>query len=136
MRVQRCKTLPGASKPTKIKNIPKEKPTSKGVRPARAQIPSTQSQPAPKGDPALGGKIASLSKEERKKVKASDADRVARRLAKKKAKVLTDKGVKSLEGKKDRERVRRPKKDMNTGVKPGKKRVRSGKAVAKLNTKK
>ena len=34
----------------------------------------------------MGSKIAALSKEDRKKVKASDADRVARRLAKKKAK--------------------------------------------------
>lgn len=96
----------------------------------------------PKGDPTLGTKIASLSKEDRKKVKSSDADRVARRLAKKKAKALAEKGVKSRDGAggKDRERVRKSKRPGKEGAPEKKKaktgRVRSGAALAKMNRKK
>lgn len=93
--------------------------------------------PVIKGDPRLGEKIAGLSKEERKKVKATDADRVARRLAKKKAKALADKGVKSKDT--DKERIRKRPKDKK-GAAPEKtktkKRVRSDKALMKMNTKK
>ena len=95
----------------------------------------------PKGNPELGAKLAHLPKEERKKVKATDADRVARRLAKKRAKALAEKGVKSRAGG-ERERVRKrtsERKDAGHGhgkkEKP-KKRVRSGKALMKMNTKK
>ena len=92
---------------------------------------------APKGNPELGAKLAHLPKEERKKAKAADADRVARRLAKKRAKALAEKGVKS---KGDRERVRKRAGERKEGVhgkndKP-KKRVRSGNALMKMNTKK
>ena len=98
----------------------------------------------PKGDPSLGTKLAGLSKEDRKKAKSSDADRVARRLAKKKAKALAEKGVKVRgDGGKARERVRKPragKSDKGGGVPERKKaktgRVRSGKALAKMNMKK
>ena len=96
----------------------------------------------PKGNPELGAKLAHLPKEERKKVKATDADRVARRLAKKRAKALAEKGVKSRSGS-ERERVRKRASERKDGghghggkkEKP-KKRVRSGKALMKMNTKK
>ena len=94
----------------------------------------------PKGDPSLGTKLAGLSKDERKKAKATDADRVARRLAKKRAKSLAEKGVKS---KGDRERVRKRTSERKEGGHRGKgkkdkpkKRVRSGNALMKMNTKK
>ncbi|KAF8685737.1 RNA recognition motif [Rhizoctonia solani] len=97
LRVQRCKTIPGVS-------LPKTKPSSAGDKPKEPKIASkgesnqksdrqkarpTPSKPIlPRADPNLGERIRSLSKEERKSVKASDADRVARRLAKKKAKIV------------------------------------------------
>ena len=94
----------------------------------------------PKGDPSLGVKISHLTKEERKKVKSTDADRVARRLAKKKAKVLSEKGVKSSsDGAKDRVRKRTKDGKIQKGQKgpeKSKKRVRSNKALLKMNTKK
>lgn len=142
LRVQRCKTLPGASKP--VKSTPTAKSTtsanSKAGKSDRHQRSAPTPVSIPKGDPTLGSKIASLSKEERKKAKSTDADRVARRLAKKKAKVLTDKGVKSRDGGKDRERVRKRPAKEGSGAPEKKKaktgRVRSGNAIAKMNRKK
>ena len=91
----------------------------------------------PKGDPSLGVKISHLTKEERKKVKSTDADRVARRLAKKKAKALSEKGVKSTsDGAKDRVRKRTKEGKIQKGPEKSKKRVRSNKALLKMNTKK
>ena len=96
----------------------------------------------PKGDPLLGKKLAHMPKEERKQYKSSDADRVARRLAKKKARIaLGNKGVKHLG--KERERVRKDKgvgadkrKGKGTVTKESKGRVRSEKSLLKRNTKK
>ncbi|KAI0070447.1 hypothetical protein K474DRAFT_1608686 [Panus rudis PR-1116 ss-1] len=143
LRVQRCKTLPGGPKvsasqpPTKRAAATTSAAPGRPARPAKAiAIPSNA--PLPKGNPLLGEKISHLSKDERKKVKSTDADRVARRLAKKKAKAqmaLQEKGIKA----KDKERVRkRPKDKMKSKQSGGdkKKRVRSQKAIAKLNTKK
>jgi len=59
----------------------------------------------PRGDPALGQRLAKLSKDERKAAKASDVDRVKRRLAKKKWKVEAEK-VNDKRGGKVRERER------------------------------
>ncbi|KAI0696017.1 hypothetical protein BC835DRAFT_917013 [Cytidiella melzeri] len=141
LRVQRCKTLPGSSKPVKPASLTNTKiSTPRKPQDIRSSVPIV----VPKGDPTLGSKLASLSKEERKQVKSSDADRVARRLAKKKAKALADKGVKSrgANSAKDRERVRkRPAKDARAGAPPERRkaktgRVRSGKALAKMNVKK
>lgn len=91
----------------------------------------------PKGDPSLGEKLAHLPKEARKQYKSSDADRVARRLAKKKARIaLGNDGVKTLG--KDRERVRKGP-TVNKGVQrkvESKGRVRSDKSLAKRNAKK
>ncbi|TCD70865.1 hypothetical protein EIP91_001173 [Steccherinum ochraceum] len=139
LRVQRCKTLPGAK--TKITTTPAA--SKAGPSASRQHPPSSRPirpvviGPTPKGDPTLGTKISHLSKEERKNVKKGDADRVARRLAKKAAKskmTLVEKGVKAKVS--DRERTRkRPKDHQKAGEKP-KRRVRSEKAISKLNGKK
>lgn len=139
LRVQRCKTLPGAK--TKITTTPaasKAGPSASRQHPTSSRpIRPVVIGPTPKGDPTLGTKISHLSKEERKNVKKGDADRVARRLAKKAAKskmTLVEKGVKAKAS--DRERTRkRPKDHQKAGEKP-KRRVRSEKAISKLNGKK
>ncbi|KDR82884.1 hypothetical protein GALMADRAFT_56971 [Galerina marginata CBS 339.88] len=94
LRVQRCKTLPGAKQVVPSQN-----------KSGTASIAVV----VPKGDPALGERLAGLPKDERKQLKSSDADRVARRLAKKKARM----GMKPAPGKvksngksKERKRVR------------------------------
>jgi len=145
--VQRCKTLPGGSHSVKISNpsIQTKSKTSDAKSPKPRHSISTVPIVIPKGDPALGNKISHLSKEDRKKVKSSDADRVARRLAKKKAKSLEEKGVKSKsEVGKERSRERKKPKDFIGAAKgktkpkgeKGKGRVRSNKAISKLNIKK
>jgi len=78
LRVQRCKTVPGE----------REVSTQK-----KSRGPATPAVVIPKGDPRLGEKLAGLPKEERKQLKSSDADRVARRLAKKKARMSMKPGV-------------------------------------------
>ncbi|THH29117.1 hypothetical protein EUX98_g5066 [Antrodiella citrinella] len=135
LRVQRCKTLPGAKTkiPPSRKNAPPPNPQ------AAASSRRVPSAPVPKGDPNLGAKISHLSKEERKDVKKGDADRVTRRLAKKVAKskmALIEKGVKSKIS--DRERSRKRPNDYKSKAGGDKKkgRVRSEKAISKLNTKK
>lgn len=134
LRVQRCKTLPNGSKPKAKATTPKSPATPRVRAPATPiAIPSI-----PKGDPALGDKLAHLAKDARKQIKSSDADRVARRLAKKKARSALEKqGVRAQV--KDRDRTRKSaaerkavprKKDSSKG------RVRSEKSVAKRNAKK
>ncbi|KAF8443144.1 hypothetical protein L210DRAFT_3161164 [Boletus edulis BED1] len=126
LRVQRCKSIPNA---TSAKNA---SPSKLAQTSNRVPVP-----PVPKGDPSLGEKLAKLTKEERKRVKATDSDRVARRMAKKKARLaLAKQGVPPQS--KERERVRK-----TTAKKPGappkktnKGRVRSEKSIAKRNTKK
>lgn len=134
LRLQRCKTLPGQAKLSSLVNGPRTGKTGNDPKSQGAPefVPSI-----PKGDPSLGEKLASLSKNDRKKVKAEDADRIARRIAKKRARnALATEGVK-IKGK-ERERVRKP-------VKPGQfrpkkegkgSRVRSAATVSRRNTKK
>ncbi|KAI0826904.1 hypothetical protein BC628DRAFT_1319495 [Trametes gibbosa] len=156
LRVQRCKTLPGGPKLTTAHHKsprtppsahPKSRPNSNPRGPSGAPGSSRPRPVAlvpvrvPKGNPELGAKLAHLPKDERKQAKATDADRVARRLAKKRAKVLAEKGVKSRGGEKDRERVRKPRLPgggftKDRGSDKPKKRIRSGKAISKMNTKK
>ncbi|KAI0667613.1 hypothetical protein C8Q78DRAFT_993946 [Trametes maxima] len=153
LRVQRCKTLPGGPKLTAAKSARPSKlskPSHPGASapstagPSKPRAPQLVPVRVPRGNPALGAQLAGLPKEERKRAKAADPDRLARRLAKKRAKALAEKGVKSR-GDRDRERVRKPKGEKAGGREKGKggdgrekpkKRVRSGKAIAKLNTKK
>ncbi|KAF4617160.1 hypothetical protein D9613_005949 [Agrocybe pediades] len=94
LRVQRCKTVPGA----------KEVVNQKQKKSRGPPVPIV----VPKGDPRLGEKLAGLPKEERKQLKSTDADRVARRLAKKKARMAMkpDVGKKSKIDGKVRKRVR------------------------------
>ncbi|KAI6128796.1 hypothetical protein EDD17DRAFT_1852840 [Pisolithus thermaeus] len=123
LRVQRCKTIPSS------------------VTPAASSKPSTSSSisAAPKGNPSLGQKLAHLSKEERKQAKAADADRRARRLAKKKARMALDKQGVRHQGQ-GRERVRKSatarKSDAARPRKTSKGRVRSEKSLSKRNAKK
>ncbi|KDQ50516.1 hypothetical protein JAAARDRAFT_164738 [Jaapia argillacea MUCL 33604] len=127
LRVQRCKTLPSATS-----RGPKPQPPN----PSRPSQPHPVHIPIPKGDPSLGQKLAHLSKDERKEAKASDADRVNRRIAKKKARIaLGNRGVKAKAG--DGERARkRPKFVAKDGKEVRKRRVRSDKSVMRKNTKK
>ncbi|KAF9488401.1 hypothetical protein BDN71DRAFT_1477944 [Pleurotus eryngii] len=127
LRVQRCKVLPNKSNPSSPSN-------KKGIKGNR---PEPEPVVIPKGDPSLGVRIATLSKDERKKVKASSTYRVARRLAKKKARnALSAGGVKVVT--KDRSRVRKPVKNGATDNKDKKRkgRIRSDNALAKRNAKK
>lgn len=73
LRVQPCKTLPLNGRTT-----PAQAAAQKTRTPAKG--------PIPKGNPKLGDAIKDLSKEERKVYKSTDADRQARRMAKKKLK--------------------------------------------------
>ncbi|CAL1712658.1 unnamed protein product [Somion occarium] len=137
LRVQRCKTLPGGTK-VKLSTPAKPLPSTGPTRP-KAPRPSISSLIiVPKGDPSLGQKISHLSKEDRKQVKLSDADRVARRLMKKKAKALAEKGVKARDDLKERNRKRTKEKKVGGGHggEKAKKRVRSNKALVKMNIKK
>ncbi|EGN93820.1 hypothetical protein SERLA73DRAFT_171723 [Serpula lacrymans var. lacrymans S7.3] len=129
LRVQRCKTVPG-------KTLSSSKTSSAKAASASASH-STSVPIIPKGDPSLGAKLAHLSKEDRKKAKSSDSDRLARRMAKKKARnVLAKQGVKVQV--KDRERVRKsgPAKTIRAPKKESKGRARSDKSIAKRNLKK
>ncbi|KAF8799366.1 hypothetical protein BYT27DRAFT_7227870 [Phlegmacium glaucopus] len=127
LRVQRCKTLPGSKLPDTAA------PKSKKRDPTTVIIP--------KGDPFLGEKLAGLSKDERKQRKSTDADRVARRLAKKKARMAlaSSVGIVKSQGK-DRERARKTtgQRKPSGGKKDSKSRgrIRSAESVAKKNTKK
>jgi nucleolar protein 12 len=128
LRVQRCKTTSSASA---VKDASSSKPAR---TPDRAPVPVV-----PKGDPSLGEKLANLSKEQRKEAKAANADRVARRMAKKTARMALAKQGVPMQGK-QRERVRKTAGAKKIGGAPPKKgtkgRVRSEKSVAKRNVKK
>ena len=123
LRVQRCKTVPGGS----ITSTPRPATgDSKFPVSARLRAPAVPiSIPSiPKGDPSLGGKLAHLPKDQRKQIKSTDADRVARRLAKKKARnALAKESVKPQV--KHRDRVRKTAAVKKAFV-PGRRRVRDG----------
>ncbi|KAL0577442.1 Nucleolar protein 12 [Marasmius crinis-equi] len=139
LRVERCKTLPGVS--TKLSSKPKsdktDKSSKKSSRPTAPVL-------VPKGDPSLGEKLVHMSKEDRKKAKASDPERLARRLAKKKSRMALATPGKDSEGLKilgkDRNRERKgasTKGKGKTGVgSSSKSRVRSERNAARRNVKK
>ncbi|KAI4520807.1 hypothetical protein K525DRAFT_176985, partial [Schizophyllum commune Loenen D] len=88
LRVQKCKTVPGASSKVKADKAPK---ASEGDKDGKTKTPGHTSKPkkpivVPSGDPTLGSRLAGLPKDARKAAKAADAARVARRAAKKAAK--------------------------------------------------
>ncbi|KAG9118926.1 hypothetical protein FRC07_006295 [Ceratobasidium sp. 392] len=138
LRIQRCKTLPGATLP---KPKPKDRASINPSRTPKSDKPTTISRhtfatSVPHADPKLGDRIRSLSKDERKAVKSSDADRVARRLAKKKARVVMERGARKA-GRKEDVLGGRPGGRKSRIVKSDKgKRERSDKAILKRNVKK
>ena len=154
LRVQRCKATPSVSAPSKKKTekgMPvssssprKGKPTTGGTitnprssGPMPIHVPTPGS--IPKGDPNLGKQLKDLSKEERKKEKAANADRVARRLAKKQVKAAMTKGSLKFgaDGRgKERMRVRKSGGSPFEKTKAKKSRVRSEANLAKRNVKK
>lgn len=130
LRVQPCKTIPTAN--TLQNTIKKIAAGSGGASKDKTKKAYVRPGVIPKGDPALGDKLKNLSKEERKTIKSSDADRQARRLAKKKAKMSLEKdkakgAVKLTLTKSEREKTSASKKPK---AKKGKKRAPS--AVAKM----
>ncbi|KAK0221430.1 hypothetical protein IW262DRAFT_1447863 [Armillaria fumosa] len=122
LRVQRCKTLLGGRRTTTLVTAG----TKNLVQPS-----------IPAGDPSLGERLVHLTKEARKHVKSADADRVARRLAKKKARLALGKEGVKMQGK-ERDRVRKKPSSASSRKTSISKstRVRSDKSVAKKNMKK
>ncbi|KDQ19587.1 hypothetical protein BOTBODRAFT_28161 [Botryobasidium botryosum FD-172 SS1] len=140
LRVRRCKTLPSAlssssSSASPGQNKNKNKPSasafaitsahSTSASPHRANKDKAAKNRAalsvtpivvPKGNPALGERLKDLSKDERKAAKATDADRIARRLGKKKARIALEKAGVGAKGVKERKRKRVG----TAGGKPGK----------------
>ncbi|KAG8791087.1 hypothetical protein FRC12_010216 [Ceratobasidium sp. 428] len=138
LRIQRCKTLPGVALP---KHKSKERlpvAQSHAIKPNKpsAAPRQTSARPVPHADPTLGDRIRSLSKDERKSVKSSDADRVARRLAKKKARVAMERGARKAAGKKESLLGGRPGGKGKISKTSKTKRERSDKAILKKNVKK
>lgn len=136
LRVQPCKTIPTAN--TLQNTIKKVAAGSGGGGGAssgkkdKTKRPFVRPGVIPKGNPLLGEKLKDLSKEERKTIKSSDADRQARRLAKKKAKMSLEKdkakgAVKLTLTRSEKEKTSASKKPK---AKKGKKRAPS--AVAKM----
>lgn len=116
LRVQPCKTLP--AKPRPDRNAKDSTKTASTPKPAFI----------PKGNPKLGEAIKDLSKEERKVYKSTDADRQARRLAKKKLKAGFDKDRNTGAVKLDSGRG----KDKHVKPKAKKSKGRSAAAVSKM----
>lgn len=130
LRVQRCKVLPKGSATDKTA-------TSKAATTSHSAGAAPPID-VPKGDPSLGEKIATLSKEERKQIKATDADRLARRMAKKKARMaLAKQGVPVRGKEKDMVRTRKTGAVKKAAIAPRKQsRIRSEKSMSKRNMKK
>ena len=116
LRVQPCKTLP--AKPRPDRNAKEQTKTTSTPKPAFM----------PKGNPKLGEALKDLSKEERKVYKSTDADRQARRLAKKKMKAGFDKDRNTGAVKLDSGRS----KDKHVKPKAKKSKGRSAAAVSKM----
>jgi len=160
LRVQRCKATTSSSTPSKKTKTEKGVPTPSSQphrgKPATGgtitnphssglmhiRVPTLGSMP--KGDPNLGRQLEHLSKEERKKEKAANADRVARRLAKKQVKAAMMKESSKFGAGKERVRVRKqggrsgPQSAGSSSgkAKAKKPRVRSEANLAKRNMKK
>jgi len=131
LRVQPCKTLPPHVRIHGKQPEAKDGDKGKGkagaaAKPAKKALPAG---PIPRGNPALGEKLKDLSKEERKLAKATDAERQARRMAKKKLKVakahMETGAVKLAATKAEKKRT-----EKKVTAKKG--RVRSSHALAKM----
>jgi nucleolar protein 12 len=101
LRVTRCKADKNSSTP---KETGRREATSSGeiATPGKAERPNL---PKLKGDPKLGERLKGMSKEERREAKKKDANRLARRMEKKKARISLEKRLKKPE--KERVRVRK-----------------------------
>jgi nucleolar protein 12 len=137
LRVQPCKSLP-PSLGGAATSLPKPKPVelkkSDGKRTGKpAYKPTPVAIKIPKGDPKLGEKLASLSKDERKVAKSSDADRLARRLAKKQS--LKAKSALADKNSRVKLDVRSNRKDGMKKIKAKKSRVRSENAAKNVKGK-
>jgi len=130
MRVQRCKTLPGSTLPKSVApSAAARQPEDQAIKGHKAKAativrPQEKAMPVPKGDPLLGDKLRKLSKEERKTAKSSDPNRVARRLAKKKARNNLQREGVPLKGK---ERGGSSVKGRPAGTKPKQAHLKAGK---------
>jgi nucleolar protein 12 len=138
--LQRCKTVPSGpsaakSKPSTASSAASGKVT-RGEKRANPPKPAATPISIPAGDPTLGARLASLSKEDRKAAKAADTDRLARRAAKKAAKSAKAKSDKMQ--RKDIGDINKGRKKKGPGAarKEVKKRVLSERAVGKRNVKK
>ncbi|KAG8839729.1 hypothetical protein FRC18_008449 [Serendipita sp. 400] len=106
LRVERCKGGEAAHRPLKptggpgrsVKGAAKD-----GAKDPRSKPPRVKT----KGDPLLGERLKGLSKEERREIKKSDPTRQARRMEKKKVRVVMEKGMTAAS--KERVRVRKGK---------------------------
>lgn len=143
LRLQRCKGVPGATpKSTPIVKTSKSKTPHLKAKTTITKVSfKSKNTPTtvPKGDPELGTKLASLSKEERKAVKAVDSARLERRLAKKRAKLAESKGKTGVEKLDNKQRHRQRKNPATSKKIPsaGKKgRIRSERSISKRNLKK
>ncbi|KAH8983081.1 hypothetical protein EDB83DRAFT_1320937 [Lactarius deliciosus] len=102
LHVKRCKTLPGVlGRPSSGVTTATTASTTLPSHDTHSQ--STRPTAVPKGNPNLGMQLAHLSKVGRKAAKAVDPERIARRLAKKKAR----NALQVPEQGKDRVRVRK-----------------------------
>jgi nucleolar protein 12 len=115
LRVQPCKTLPLGARSTPAES-------------AAQKTRTLPKGPVPKGNPKLGDAIKDLSKEERKMYKATDADRQARRMAKKKSKAAFDQDRNTGAVKLDTGRS----KDKHVKPKAKKSKARSAHAVSQM----
>jgi nucleolar protein 12 len=143
LRVQPCKTLPSALGGREIKAAPTKDAKGKPIKASKPEkkAPIKKASPVvplPKvhGDPALGDKIATLSKDERKAFKAIDPTRLARRAAKKQSAKLKD----AMASKRDKVKldVKGTSKKLSGGKdksKAKKSRVRSEHAAKKMKGK-
>ncbi|WVR03809.1 hypothetical protein IAU60_000805 [Kwoniella sp. DSM 27419] len=136
LRVQPCKTLPTSSTLNNtIKKLAAGANTGKpgdmkGGAGAAKSKPYVRSGPIPKGNPKLGEKIKDLSKEDRKIAKSADADRQARRMAKKKARHNMEKSEKGAV----KLNLTKSEKERTKGAKPKAKhgKIRGPNAIAKM----
>ncbi|KAL7422726.1 Nucleolar protein 12 [Cryptotrichosporon argae] len=134
LRVQPCKTLPPKPAPAPASvSAASGAGTGPGGKDTRARKPRMTKAAMPKGNPALGERLRALSKEDRKVAKAADAERQARRRAKKQLKHAHERDAAASERarvslaptKAERQRTDRK-------VKAKKGRVRSANALKKM----
>jgi nucleolar protein 12 len=129
LRVQVCRSLPPN---VRIHGKPAGGAAGAAGAPGASGKPAKKTGhtgPIPRGNPALGDKIKDLTKDERKAVKATDAERQARRIAKKKLGVANahkETGAVKLAA------TKAEKKRTDKKVKAKKGRVRSSHALSKM----